>query len=336
MTGKMKLFALTLICAVGVFMMTACGGASTGGDGTDPADQASSETSDVTLAPYLFVKGQNLEFYGVEFMIPEGMEVARGKIEDDSVCLYRGGEDEDLMIKVTAVSKPDDGFGNTPDLVSQADAAFIVDKLTESDMTVDFWEQAYLMDGDLVPFIRMGYKRDNGTLGYLMSFVESERRYEDGYPKLYTIYMESKGSTENAENDQNLLIGVVSETMTTWHLDQRRSDKFSDLDTIRGEVITDDETQIEAVKTGNEYLNNTHGYSESLFYEEMGEAGYSNEDTKYALGILNPDWYRQAMIRAEFFARDGVKSELELKELLEGEQFDEDQAEYGAVKALQK
>ena len=61
-----------------------------------------------------------------------------------------------------------------------------------------------------------------------------------------------------------------------------------------------------------------------------------DEDTKYALGILNPDWYRQAMIRAEFFARDGVKSELELKELLEGEQFDEDQAEYGAVKALQK
>lgn len=339
MAIKMKLIAFMAICAVGLFMMTACGGgdgASAGGDGAgaESAEQTGND-SNVELAPYLFVKGKNLEFYGIEFMIPEGLEVARGKIEEDSVCLYRGGDDWDQMIRVTTVSEPDDGFGETPDLINQADALYVTEQVTESDMTQDFWEQGYYTDGDLLPFIRMGYQRDNGTHGYLISFIESERRYEDGYPKLYTIYMEYKGDSEEAENEFNGLIQVVSETLATWHLDQRRTEKLSDMDSIRHEMITDEESKLEAIKTANDYITSGFGYSEPALYEKMEEAGYSKEDIEYAVPTINADWYKQAMIRAEFFVRDGVKSELELKELLEGEQFEEDQAEYGAVKALQ-
>ena len=335
---KKKLYILA-VCLLGMLALAGCGSTGSGGGASEDADaasngaaadQAAADKSSVQLAEHVFSKGQNLEFYGIEFMIPDGLEVDPASITDEEVCIYRGGVEGDGVIKVTSVADPDDGMGNVPDLVSQADALYVEKELTEDDMTVDFSEQGYMMDGEFLPMIRMGYTRDNGDKGSLMSFVDSERRYEDGYPRLYTIYFETKAGADDTAFGM-----AVLETLTSWQMDLRRSDKLRTAEDIRNQVVTDDETKIEAIKDTNEILSSSNGLSQAAFMTKMEEIGYTREDTEYALGIYQADWFHQALLRAETMEREGVQSQLKIKELLEGEQFEPDQAEYGAVKALQ-
>ena len=100
---KKKLYILA-VCLLGMLALAGCGSTGSGGGASEDADaasngaaadQATAEQSGVKLAEHVYIKGQNIEFYGIEFMIPDGMEVDPGSITDEEVCIYRGGVEGD-------------------------------------------------------------------------------------------------------------------------------------------------------------------------------------------------------------------------------------------------